>query len=290
MREHVASGIVGIIGDKETSWQGSRWHLVQGLNKLSGFASGSGAHVEHLVVRLHSQHQGRQHWDGLLPGYRPNIGLSYEEAVQLLILLPLLDLLPGEVELVGATSGNPWQDFGQSNCLVSLVCGCKLGEEGAFNNSTEPFSLNIASKWESNGVSPCIYETKSRKTFHTRDLFNTTQNTLLIQCWRLNFTCQPLYRILFLQTNSQTTISGKQCEFRIFLSDKWCWKIFIVDHIFQSLVQTTLLQIATPDLICKLSFQLIFFSFYNCLKFFRNKFLQSNFMGNFSCKLWHISL
>ena len=61
MREHVASGIVGIIGDKETSRQGSRWHLVQSLNKLGGFASGSGAHVEHLVVRLHSQHEGRQH-------------------------------------------------------------------------------------------------------------------------------------------------------------------------------------------------------------------------------------
>ena len=66
--------------------------------------------------------------------------------MQLLILLPLLDLLPREVELVGAPSGNPWQDFGQSDCLVSLVCGCQLGEEGAFNNATEPFSLKNASK------------------------------------------------------------------------------------------------------------------------------------------------
>ena len=84
-------------------------------------------------------------------------------------------------------------------------------------------------------MSPCIKETKSKKTFHTRDLFNTTQNPLLIQSLRLNLSSQPPYRILFLQTNSQTTISSKQREFRTFLLNESCWKIFIVDHIFQIL-------------------------------------------------------
>ena len=95
--------------------------------------------------------------------------------------------------------------------------------------------------------------------------------------------------MFFWQTNSQQTISSKQHEFHVFVFDKSCWKfsLWIIFFKFCKVWVQTMF-VANPDLFCKLSCQLIFFSSYNFLKLFRTIFLQIVFMGNFSCKLWHI--
>ena len=72
---------------------------VQHLQELERLGARRGAQVQHAVLRLHVQHQRRDHADGLLPGDGAHVvGLDHE-LMQRLHVLGLLERVLGDVDL-----------------------------------------------------------------------------------------------------------------------------------------------------------------------------------------------
>ena len=86
-------------------------------------AAGGGAHVEHGVVRLDPEHQGRQHGHGLLARNAPGLCLRHQEVVKPEIDFLAPNLLPGHIELVGEFVRVPGQHGGHRH-----VAAAGLGE------------------------------------------------------------------------------------------------------------------------------------------------------------------
>ena len=84
-------------------------------------------------MTLHSQHQGRQHGDGLLPGDAAALGLRHQEVVEAEVDLLSPDLLPGHVELVGQAVRVPGEVRGHHHLPALLTVVGQLFEISALD-------------------------------------------------------------------------------------------------------------------------------------------------------------
>ena len=102
MNKHVATSVVGVVGDAESFWHLSVFGIcVQRLNNLRRFGSGRGAHVEHGAVRFDVEQQRRNHRDELLARDVAGLALGDHPLVEAGQLRELAQLLPAEIRLPG---------------------------------------------------------------------------------------------------------------------------------------------------------------------------------------------
>lgn len=127
MHQHVAAIVVHIVGHHKAAGNGRFAGRVQRLDQLRRLGAGRRAHVQHFVMRLHIEHNGRYHRDGLLSADAARTRLGDEEVVQLVERLRTADVHARQLHLPGVLVRIPGQRKRLGDATILAGRGLQVG-------------------------------------------------------------------------------------------------------------------------------------------------------------------
>lgn len=135
MDEEMTTFCVTVVGDQKTGRDGCESCFsgrgtfgsrivgvgVKSFEELNRFGSGSGTHVENVVVRFNVEKEGRNHRHGFLTRDVANVGFVNKEVLETLESFILANGRFGNVELPGEALGVPSDEKSTSAIRRKLV-------------------------------------------------------------------------------------------------------------------------------------------------------------------------